>query len=202
MNENQFYEDLSGLRDLKVDWVETTPTKIIIHSHQEGSHGICPQCLGFTTQIHEYTTRDGRDLNILDKELWLHLRVKHYCCGSCKRYFSEDFDFAESHKSYTKRQAKWVFMCCAKQPFSEVVALLNIHSKTVERIYYQQGARQLNLLAKYAQVRCLGIDEIAHRKGKGDFCCVLTDLDRQIQLDILLNRKKETAAADRFNCSF
>lgn len=195
MNENQFYEGLLCLSQLKVDWVEASPTKIILHCHHESSHGVCPQCSQVTTQLHEYTNREVRDLNILEKEVWLHLWVKHYVCKNCKRYFSEDFDFVEPNKSYTKRQAKWVFMCCAKQPFSEVGALLNIHSKTVERIYYEQGEKRLNLGAKYSQVRRLGIDEISQRKGKGDYCCVLTDLDRNIQLDILPNRKKETLIA-------
>ncbi|MBC7777681.1 MAG: ISL3 family transposase [Phycisphaerae bacterium] len=85
-----------------------------------------------------------------------------------------------------------MFLCCAKQPFSEVGALLNMQAKTVEWIYYAQGEKQLNLRKNYAQVRRLGIDEIAHRKGKGDFCCVLTDLNKNIQLDILPDRKKAT----------
>lgn len=157
--------------------------------------GICPQCLQATSQIHQYTTRQVLDLNILGKEVWLHLRVKQYVCETCNRYFSEEFDFVEPNKSYTKHQAKWTFLCCAKQPFSEVGSLLNINAKTVERMYYEYGESELNLPEKYGQVRRLGIDEISHRKGKGDYCCVLTDLDRNIQLDILPNRKKATIIA-------
>jgi transposase len=36
---------------------------------------------------------------------------------------------------------------------------------------------------------------IAHRKGKASYCCVLTDLDRNIALDVLPNRSKETLIA-------
>jgi transposase len=68
-------------------------------------------------------------------------------------------------------------------------------SKTVERLYYSEAEKQINLKERYAQVRKLGIDELAHRKGKKDYCCVLTDLDRGIQLDILPDRKKETLIA-------
>ena len=109
--------------------------------------------------------------------------------------FHTPLEFAESGKSYTIRQAKWIFLSCAKQPFTEVGALLNMLPKTVERIYYEYGQKKLNMTARYAQVRRLGIDEIAHRKGKADFCCVLTNLDRNIQLDILPDRKKETLLA-------
>lgn len=64
--------------------------------------------------------------------------------------------------------------------------------KTLERTYYELALSQINLAQRYRAVRKLGIDEISHRKGKGDYCCVLTDLDRGIQLDILPNRKKAT----------
>ena len=195
MNENQFYEDLLELPHIQVDAVEKTVTKIILTCHQTKQIGICPQCLQATRQVHQYTQRQARDLNILRKEVWLHIRVKNYVCIPCQRYFTEDFDFVESNKSYTKRQAKWIFLCCAKQPFTAVGSLLNIQAKTVERIYYEQGERQLQLAEKYAQVRRLGIDELAHRKGKKAFCCVLTDLDKNQQLDILPDRKKTTLIA-------
>jgi transposase len=70
-----------------------------------------------------------------------------------------------------------------------------MHVKTVERLYYQQAEAVIDLPQRYAQVRKLGIDEISLRKGKGEYCCVLTDLERGRQLDILPNRKKETLIA-------
>lgn len=190
-----FYEQLLELSKVRVEGVEKTPSQIILHCYQDHSTGICPHCQQSTTQIHQYSHRQVRDLNILNREVWLHIRVKNYVCLGCNRYFTEDFDWVEPNKSYTKRQAKWIFLNCSKQPFTEVGALLNYHSKTVERIYYEEGRKVLNLRERYAKVSRLGIDEIAHRKGKSDYCCVLTDLDTNEQLDILPNRKKETIIA-------
>ncbi len=67
--------------------------------------------------------------------------------------------------------------------------------KTVERLYYEQAEQAINLPERYAKVRKLGIDELSLHKGKGNYCCVLTDLDRGAQLDILADRKKETLVA-------
>ena len=53
----------------------------------------------------------------------------------------------------------------------------------------------MNLAQRYSQVRKIGIDELAHRKGKQDYVCVLTDLERGTQLDVLPDRKKETLFA-------
>ena len=50
--------------------------------------------------------------------------------------------------------------------------------------------KNIDLPARYAQPRLLGIDEHSHRKGKKDFSLILTDLDRGIIVDLLLNSKR------------
>ncbi|GEM_PF-1496252 len=128
------------------------------------------------------------------------LRVRQFFCPDCDRHLTERLAFAEPGKSHTHRQAngvarRWIFDCCAKQPFTEVGALLDVNAKTVERIYYRQVRARLDLPARYASVRRIGIDEIAHRKGKGSYCCVLVDLDRNIALDVLPSRTKKILTA-------
>lgn len=73
--------------------------------------------------------------------------------------------------------------------------LVNLSHKTVERLFYFEAEKQINLKKRYAQVRKLGIDEISHHKGKKNYVYVLVDLERGIQLDVLPNRKKETLIA-------
>jgi len=192
MTESRFYEELLQLPDLRILKVEKEGKKIILQAESLSTTSKCPQCLGDCHEVHQYTKREVRDLDISGKEVWLHLRVKQYVCPICNRYFSERFDWVAPNKSYTKRQSKWIFELCAKQPFTEAGALANMNHKTVERLYHEQGESRLDLKKRYAQVKHLGIDEISHRKGKQDYCCVLTDLERGVLLDILPDRKKET----------
>ena len=70
-----------------------------------------------------------------------------------------------------------------------------MNPKTVENLYFFHASSRLDIKERFKNVRRLGIDEISHRKGKKDFCCVLTDLDRGIELDILPTRKKEALIA-------
>lgn len=84
-------------------------------------------------------------------------------------------DWIMPGKSYTRRQAKWVFEMCAKQPFTEVGALINMSHKTVERLYYHEVEARVDLPGRYAKVRKIGIDEIAHREGKQDGLCLCPD---------------------------
>lgn len=195
MQETEFYQVLLSLPDLLVDRVELSAKRITLHCHLSTPQQNCPHCLCPTAQVNQYTQREVRDLDISGRQVWLVVRVRQYFCPDCDRYFSERLGFADPGKSHTHRQEKWIFECCAKQPFTEVGALLDVNAKTVERIYYQQVNAHLDLPARYAAVRRLGIDEIAHRKGKASYCCVLTDLDRNIALDVLPNRSKDTLIA-------
>lgn len=195
MQETDFYQLLLSLPDLVVDSVELSTRHITLHCHVSTPQQSCPHCLKPTSQLNQYTQREVRDLDISGRQVWLRVQVRQFFCPVCDRYFTERLSFADPRKSHTHRQAKWIFDCCAKQPFTEVGALLGVNAKTVERIYYQQVNARLDLPNRYAAVRRLGIDEISHRKGKSSYCCVLTDLDRNIALEVLPSRSKATLIA-------
>lgn len=195
MTQEEFYEDLLGFSDLKINSIEKTSQRIIFHCEVKTKVSTCPNCLEPTGIINQYETRKVQDLKISEHEVWLHIRVSQFICPTCNRYFFDTPDWIMPGKSYTKRQSKWIFELCKQQPFTQVGALVNLSHKTVERLFYEEAEKQINLPKRYAQVRKLGIDEISHRKGKKDYACVLTDLERGIQLDVLPDRKKETLIA-------
>ena len=197
MQETDFYEQLLGLPDLRVDRVELTPNRITLTCHITTQAQACPHCLRLTEEVNQFTQRLIRDLDMSGRQVWLQIQLRQWVCPDCNRYFSQRLPWADPAKSYTHRQAKWILDCCARQPFTQVAALLDMCPKTAERLYYHQVQTQLklNLPARYAQVRRLGIDEIAHRKGKAHYCCVLTDLDRGIALDVLPSRSKKALLA-------
>lgn len=195
MNELNFYEELLDLPKLKIIRVDKEARRIIFYCTYVEDTGQCPVCHEQTTKINQVEKFKFRDLKISDKEIWLHLQLPQFHCMDCDRYFFVHPDWVMPGKSYTRRQAKWIFEVCQQQSFSQAAVLLDMSRKTVERTYYAYVKQNLNLTQKYAQVRRLGIDEVAHKKGKKSYVCVLTDLDRGIQLDILADRKKETLVA-------
>lgn len=195
MTEIEFYTNLLGLTDLEIRSLEKNKTKIIFHCHFTKKASECPVCLERTDKINQTSIRKFRDLKISEHEVWLYVAVPQFHCSNCNRYFFDNPDWVVSGKSYTKRQAKWIFEMSKQQAFTQVGALVDMSHKTVERLFYEIAESELNLADRYSKVRRLGIDELSHRKGKGDYVCVLTDLDRGIQLDVLCDRKKETLIA-------
>jgi transposase len=192
MNEFAFYEDLLGLPNLKITKIEKTRSKYVFHCIYLKTVSTCPVCLEPTGKINQKQELKFRDLKISEREVWLHVRIPQFYCPTCKRYFFDHPDWVMKGKSYTKRQSKWMFEMCKKQSFTQAGALLDMCPKTLERLFYPLAEKSVNLDKRYGQVRKLGIDELSHKKGKKDYVCVLTDLERGIQLDVLPNRKKET----------
>ena len=195
MTEQKFYEDLLGLSELKIVSIEKSPTKLIFHCCYTKRSSICPVCLKATSKVNQTDIRTFRDLKISEREGWLYIEVPQFHCRTCKRYFFENPDWVVSGKSYTKRQAKWIFEMCKQQAFTQVGTLVDMSHRTVERLFYERAESAINLAERYKSVRKIGIDELSHRKGKKDYVCVLTDLERGIQLDVLPDRKKETLVA-------
>jgi transposase len=155
----------------------------------------CPNCQKETKVVNQRVIRHVRDLDISGRQVWLELSVRQFHCKNCNRYFQEDLDFVDLGKSYTHRQAQYIFLLCKKQSYTEVGAIVDMCPKTVERLMLCECERRAALKERYAQVRRLGIDEQSHRKGKGDYFCVLTDLDRGIVVDMLQSRLKEDLIA-------
>jgi len=183
-----FYEELLNLPSLKVNQVLIKDKKIEI-SCEVSEDGTCPSCGLLNSQVNQTYERKVRDLDISGRQVWLHLSVKQYECDNCGRTHSQSFEFVEKGKSYTKRQAKWIFMMCKKQSHTEVGALLDINSKTVENIFYAQAQAHINEV-DWTKIRRIGIDEFAFRKGHKDYILILVDLSTHDIITLLPFRDK------------
>jgi transposase len=155
----------------------------------------CPNCYQISNTVNQYYYRILRDLNMGIRHVYLHVKMRQFYCQSCNRYYSETLDFADLNKEHTHRQTDYMFCLARKQSYTEVAAIVDVSPKTIERLVLSECEKIIDLPNRYAQVRRLGIDEHSHRKGKGNYLCVLTDLDRGTILDLLPNRKKETLVA-------
>lgn len=195
MNILEVYTEILNMPFLEIQSVSVEKKRINISCRLKSNSGKCPKCAKECTQVHQSYERIIRDLNIADREVYLLVKVRQFYCKDCHRYFSETLDFADPNKSHTYRQTDFMFLVGRKQSYAEAGLILNTHPKTVERAILASCKRQAGLTERYAQVRRLGIDEQSHKKGKKDYFCVLTDLDRGTLVDMLESRKKDDLIA-------
>ena len=161
------YQMLLNIPNLEVEQVEFKKNVIHIFCKiNKPEAEPCPNCLKLVTAKTPKYRRQIRDLDISGRKVILHLQVHQYLC-ECGRRFSETFDLVSSGKSYTKRQAKYIFEMSAKQSHLQVAAIVDMCHKTVERICYDQVIERS---IDWSKIRRIGIDEFAFKKGHKDFC--------------------------------
>ena len=175
-------EVLLNLPELEITGVELSDQKLILHCRSRLGQGLCPSCLKPAQEVKKYYSRTIRDLSITGREVYLQLEERQFYCPCCDRYFSERFCFVAPNRTTTKRYEAYLFARCEKTSISQVCVLENLCWPAVQAIYERQAAC---LLEPYDKVRWLGIDEIALRKGRNSYCCVLVDLERACVIDVL-----------------
>lgn len=195
MEKQRIYEELLNLTSIEVLDVEIEKRVIVIKCQTKNHEDNCPICREKTNTVNGYYFRTIRDLNMGNRHVSLLVKTRQFHCKKCNRLFMETLDFADSNKGYTHRQTNFMFCLAKKQPHTEVAAIVDTSPKTVERVVLDYSTKTANIKQRYQQVRKLGIDEQSHRKGKKDYICILTDLERGIIIDILPDRKKATLIA-------
>lgn len=195
MEKLRLYKELLNLPSIGIEAVKVESKSITIDCHVEKLGESCPNCGEESMQVNQYYYRTIRDLNMGERYVYVRVKMRQFYCKSCNRYYSEELDFADLNKEYTHRQTDYMFCLARKQNYTEVAAIVDVSPKTIERLVLSKCEKIINVPKRYAEVRRLGIDEHSHRKGKKDYLCLLTDLDKGIIIDILPNRKKETLIA-------
>jgi transposase len=152
--------------------------------------GQCPSCMEHTKEITMYQERTIRDMALLGRKVYLHLQTRQFHCKDCNRYFNERFNFVQPNKTMTIRYEQYLYFLAEDICISQVSIKEDICWSTVNSVYQKYSAKHLSQRDVWQQVRYLGIDEIAIRKGKKDYACCLIDLERGIVLDFLESRQK------------
>lgn len=195
MEKKSLYEELLDLPSVEILEISIEPKIITIECQVKKTCDKCPTCGQETSFVNQYYHRKLRDLNMGIRHVYLSVKMRQFYCKACNRYFTEMLAFADLNKDHTHRQSDYMFCLARKQSYTEVAAIVDTSPKTVERVVLAQCEKIIDIPKRYKDVKRLGIDEQSHRKGKKDYLCILTDLDRGIIVDMLPNRKKETLIA-------
>ena len=148
---------------------------------------ICPRCGQTSHNVHQSHFHLAHDLNLSNRQVLLKYNRRQFKCHTCKKPFSETLNFIGERRRYTDR-------------FAEMIVKQVIHSNThsvaqnngltddevwsmVEYISKKKWSFDLRELSR------LGMDEIALRKGQGDYVVVLVDLDKNELVGLVKSRQ-------------
>ncbi len=183
-------EKILNLPDMKVlDFQEIEGEEIILTTEKGVNHSICPSCGQITHSIHQNHWRMIHDLPWSKKPVLLKINRRQFKCHKCKKVFSENLDFVDKSKGYTKRLATDIVQQVLNSNIRSVAERNDLSDEEVESMLKKQGSQILNI--NLSQVKKLGIDEIALVKGQGNYLAVIVDLESHKPIEIVQSRRIE-----------
>ena len=193
---------MTGKRDIKVltEILDLSDVKVISHRlhtgigmilqiEQEKSFATCPKCGTTSHKLHQNHRHIIKDLPFGEKEVFLEINRRQFKCEKCKKPFSEDLDFVKKKRTYTNRLAHKTIQEVLENDIHSVAAKGIVTEDEIERMLKDASEELPNL--KPISLKRLGIDEIALKKGHGNYCAVLVDLDQSKLIAILSGRTQE-----------
>jgi transposase len=121
--------------------------------------------------------RRVRDLSCGDTRVYLEVEVRRVWCQRCGAVKQETVPWLADNPFYTKRFAFFVGRRCRTATLTDVARELHLDWKTVKELDKQYMQEQLRR-AGTPGPKCIGIDEIAIRKGQ-TYRIVVSDLTRR-----------------------
>jgi len=167
---------------------------LLVVCHPRYDVAVCPTCDTVSAQVHDSNARRVRDVPWAGKRCSLVLPARRFKCARCRRPFTEPHAALAPRARYTRRYEDYLFEQCRGTTIQAVHRREGLGYKAVEGAFYRMAARQ-HAAAVVGPVRRLGIDEIALKKGHGQYALVLSDLDHGRVLTVLPERTKEALEA-------
>lgn len=191
-NLNADLTELLGIPELIVEDYEIQRGIVFIHVYPKDDNQICEKCGNKKVKIEEnLPKRVIRDRDIFGKQCYIIIHPRRFKCLNCNNRFTEQFNFLEPNKSYTKRYAEWIHKLCLKTDIAYVSEIEAIGYKKAENIFYSLSKEKLSS-EKELRFDKLGLDEIALKKGHKDFITIISDITNGKPIAVLKDRSKES----------
>lgn len=143
----------------------------------------CPHCDEITTYVKDYRIQRAKDLNLLEKPLYLIIRKRRYVCPSCGSTFTESNPLIKRYQHFSSRfYLNAIRECFQLQPFITIANRIGVSSTSVAR-WFDNIAHPHPMLPEY-----FSIDEFKGNAGGEKFQCNISDPVRHKILDILPSR--------------
>ena len=183
---SDYTEELTGLKDVIVSFVERKDNVLHLHITMEQRIHVCPRCGERTSKVHDYHKQEVKDISSFGQFTIIHLKKRRHVCPVCRKKFYENVDFLPKYHRITNRLYSYILNEFTETRSMKSIARSNNISQTsaaraVDHVSYTP--------AELPEV--LSIDEFRGNSGGVKFQCILTDPANKKVFDILPTRSQE-----------
>jgi transposase len=152
----------------------------------------CPRCQQISCHLHQNHWHLVRDLSISGQTVFLKINRRQFKCQTCGKPFSETLDFIGHRRKQTDRFAELIVQQVLHSDIHNVAVINDLTDEEVWSIVQYISKKKLGV--DLSGLKRLGIDEIALRKGQGNYLTVLVDLERRVPIGFAASRKQEAVS--------
>jgi Transposase and inactivated derivatives len=183
---SDYTEELTGLKDVVVSFVERKDSILHIHLMMEQRIHTCPRCGERTSKVHDYREQRIKDISSFGQFTVLHLKKRRHACPACGKRFYENVDFLPRYHRITNRLYTYILNEFTETRSMKSIARSNNVSQTT-------AARAVDYVSYTPSElpEVLSIDEFRGNSGGVKFQCILTDPVNRKVFDILPTRSQE-----------
>jgi transposase len=177
-----------GIADVKVLSVDVDESGAFhIRIESTCPHAHCHKCGKLITKFHGFDDEIRlRHLPILDRPVYLFMRPKRFLCDDCKGgpTTTQRLDWYNPRSSTTKAYDKYLTKWLIRSTLEDVSRKEDIPYDVVRGVLDRMVDSSVRW-DELAEIPTMGIDEIALRKGHGDFVTIITAKGHTGQIHLL-----------------
>ncbi|MBC8506258.1 MAG: ISL3 family transposase [Chloroflexi bacterium] len=171
----------------------------IIKVESTRDSAVCQHCGSQLTKFNGHNREiELRHLPILGRRVYIRIRPKRYECPNCSgKTTTQKLDWYESKRPHTKVYDRHLMLSLTNSTVEDVSHKEDVGYKAVEGAITRCIQTKVNW-DKFTNLKVIGIDEIAMRKGRQNYVALITTQQEDGQvaiLGVLADRKKETVRA-------
>jgi transposase len=150
----------------------------------------CPHC--HSNHLAPWGAREQvfKDLPMHGKRVGIYIDTKRLRCQACDKTFSQQLPVLAEGRMMTERLVKWIGQQSLKRTFTSLAEETGAVEGTIRNIF-RDYINELERSVRFETPKWMGIDEI-HIINKPR--CVVSNIENNTVVDMLLNRNKETVA--------
>lgn len=185
--------------DVKVVHTEFTKAgELIITVESTKAETRCHRCGREIRKVHGYDHWVViRYLPVFERISYLRYRPKRYYCADCDATTTQQVEWHEPNSPHSRAYDDHLLLQLVNSTIEDVSIKANVSYDRVLGVLERRIESQTDW-GRYESLGILGLDEIALRKGHGDFVVIVTARlsgQRLVILGVLENREKDTVIA-------
>jgi transposase len=198
----ELLEPFLKLPNTKITAIEIINDEIIIHVCAIEEKTTCHKC---GKEIDKYYAMGQeiklRHLPLLGRTVYIIIRPKRYICNDCpdRTTTTQKFSWYREKAKATKMYEDYILLSLINSTIEDVSQKETISYAVIENILDKNIDSEINW-DEITQLNCIGIDEIALKKGHKDFVTVVSAfVNKKLNVIALLKERTKEAIKDFFS---